>query len=236
MNADGTKSTSARSPHRGELWPSWSVLNAQTISFRKSDRQFTARETFQAGLGDLDGDGDLDTVLANPQGNFSQVWLNDGLGNLTDTGQKLTQYGHGVGLADFDEDGDLDAFITCHQFVTPSRIYLNDGTGIMSDTEQDLGDKNISAHEVNLLDINGDGHMDVHVMYYAPGGLPDKVYINDGSANFTDSGLLLDEEPIAWGDVDGDGDVDYFGKRQGEGYVVQLNDGTGQFTRRLATG
>ena len=195
----------------------------------KGTQEFTTRETFQAGFGDLDGDDDLDAVFANPQQNNSQVWLNDGSGIFTDTGQKLTQYGHGIGLADFDQDGDLDAFIACHQFATPSQIYLNDGHGIMSDTGQDLGDRSISANEVNLLDLNGDGYTDVHVMYYSPSGMPDKVYLNDGQANFKDSGLALDEETIAWGDLDGDGDVDYFGKRWGKGYIVQLNDGNGQF-------
>jgi hypothetical protein len=67
-------------------------------------------------------------------------------------------------------------------------------------------------------------------MYYDPNGLPDKIYLNDGKAHFTDSGLALDEETIAWGDLDGDGDADYFGKRSGKGYVVMLNDGSGQFT------
>ena len=200
------------------------------LTLEKSTQNFTARGTFQAGLGDLDRDGDLDAVFANPMQNNSQVWLNDGTGAFMDTGQKLTTYGHGVGLADFDEDGDLDAFITCHQFIKPSKIYLNDGIGIMTDTGQDLGDKGISGTEVNLLDINGDGYMDVHVMYYHPNGLSDRVYLNDGHANFTDSGLMLDEEPIAWGDLDGDGDVDYFGKLQGKGYVVQLNNSNGLFT------
>ena len=71
---------------------------AAMLSFEKSTQEFTARESFQAGLGDLDGDGDLDAVFANPQQNNSQVWLNDGNGHLIDTGQKLTQYGHGVSL------------------------------------------------------------------------------------------------------------------------------------------
>lgn len=200
------------------------------LTLEKSTQNFTARGTFQAGLGDLDGDGDLDAVFANPMQNNSQVWLNDGTGAFTDTGQKLTTYGHAVGLADFDEDGDLDVFIACHQFVTPSKIYLNDGTGSMTDTGQDLGDRSISGTEVNLFDINGDGHMDVHVIYYHPNGLADLVYLNDGHGFFSDSGLRLDEEPITWGDLDGDGDVDYFGKLQGKSYVVQLNDGNGQFT------
>ncbi len=196
---------------------------------QKGPQEFDSRGTFQAGLGDLDGDGDLDAVFANPQKHSSEVWLNDGSGTLVDTGQQLTQYGHGVGVADFDGDGDLDAFIACHQFVTPSKVYLNNGAGLFQDTGQDLGDRSISAAEVNLLDLNGDGHADVHVLYYSPGGLPDRVYLNDGKAAFTDSGLALDEETIAWGDLDADGDVDYFGKRWGQGYVVQLNDGSGRF-------
>jgi hypothetical protein len=200
------------------------------LLMEQSPQEFTSPETVQVGLGDLDGDGDLDAVFANPQTNDSQVWLNDGSGTFVDTGQALTRYGHGVGLADFDGDGDLDAFITCHQFVSPSKIYLNDGTGLFSDTSQDLGDTRVSGVEVNLLDLNGDGHIDVHVAYYDPQGLPDKVYLNDGTGGFSDSGLALDEDTIDWGDLDGDGDVDYFGKRWGTGYVVQLNDGKGQFT------
>ncbi len=202
---------------------------AASFSLEKSAQEFKVSGTFQAGLSDLDGDGDLDAVLANPQKNYSQVWLNDGGGHFTDTGQQLTQYGHGVGVADFDGDGDLDAFIACHYFVKPSQVYLNDGHATFQSNGQDLGDANISGAELYLVDLNGDGNMDVHVMYYDPKGLPDKVYLNDGKANFADSGLALDEETIAWGDLDGDGDVDYFGKRWGQGYVVMLNDGSGQF-------
>jgi hypothetical protein len=156
--------------------------------------------------------------------------LNDGGGYFVDTGQQLTPYGHGVGLADFDGDGDLDAFIACHNFVEPSKVYLNDGQGTFQDADQDLGDKGMSGVDLNLLDLNGDGHVDAHVIYYDPQGLPDRVYLNDGTGIFSDSGLALDEYVIAWGDLDSDGDVDYFGKRYGEGYVVMLNDGRGQFT------
>jgi TolB protein len=233
MNADGSEQRPLTN-HRGDdFWPSWgpalpAVVGAP-FSLEKSLQTFET-ETFQVGLGDLDGDGDLDAVFANPQRNHSEVWLNDGHGLFVNTAQQLTQYGHGVGVADFDGDGDLDAFIACHQFVEPSKIYLNDGHANFQNTGQDLGDARSSAAEVNLLDLNGDGQIDVHVLYYDPNGLPDKVYLNDGHANFTDSGLALDEETIAWGDLDGDGDVDYFGKRWGQGYVVQLNDGSGQFT------
>jgi hypothetical protein len=203
---------------------------AVAFALEKSAQEFDARGTFQAGLGDLDGDGDLDAVFANPQQHNSEVWLNEGDGTFVDSGQKLTPYGHGVGVADFDGDADLDAFIACHFFVSPSHVYLNDGKGTLQDTGQDLGDAGISGADLNLVDLDTDGDLDVHVMYYDPQGLPDKVYLNDGAGAFRDSGLALDEEVIAWGDLDADGDMDTLGKRLGEGYVVWLNDGRGHLT------
>jgi Tol biopolymer transport system component len=231
MDADGSNQVRLTNHRGNDYWPSWGGTHSPVLPFQmeKGEQGFSSRETFQAGLGDLDGDGDLDAVFANPQKNNAQVWLNDGKGMFVDTGQQLTQYGHGVGVADFDGDGDLDAFIACHQFVTASRIYLNDGAGLFQDSGQDLGDASISGAELNLVDLNGDGNVDVHVMYYDPNGLPDRVYLNDGAGVFSDSGLALDEETIAWGDLDSDGDVDYFGKRWGQGYVAQFNDG-GQFS------
>jgi WD40 repeat protein len=197
--------------------------------FERSSQDLGLQETVQAAVGDLDGDGDLDAVFANPMRSHSQVWLNDGSGWFENTGQELTQYGHGVGLADLDEDGDLDAFIVCHQFITGSKIYLNDGSGMLTDSGQNLKDTELSGVEIHLIDLNGDGYMDAHVAYYDPAGLPDRVYLNDGLAKFRDSGLTLDEDTIAWGDLDQDGDIDYFGKRVGEGYVIQLNNGSGSF-------
>ncbi len=205
-------------------------LSGPLLSMQKSAQELGMRETFQAALGDLDGDGDLDAVFANPMSNAAAVWLNDGRGIFVDTGQQLTEYGHGVGLADFDGDGDLDTFIVCHQSALPSKVYLNDGTGVFSDSGQEFGDARFSAADLNLLDINGDGHTDAQVLYYSSSGVPDKVYLNDGAGNFTDSGLALDEDFIAWGDLDGDGDMDYFGKHWGQGYVVMLNNGNGQFS------
>jgi Tol biopolymer transport system component len=235
MNPDGSDQRALATNPANELWPSWGPaakfpVNAATpLLFEQSGQELGMRETVQAALGDLDQDGDLDAVFANPMRSNSAVWLNDGFGEFVNTGQQLTQYGHGVGLADFDQDGDLDAFIVCHQFYAGSKVYLNDGTGMFSDSGQDLNDTQLSAAEVNLIDLNGDDYMDVHVAYYDPSGLPDQVYLNDGKAMFRDSGLALEEDGIAWGDLDMDGDVDYFGKRWGVGYVVQLNDGTGAF-------
>ena len=40
------------------------------------------------GFGDVDGDGDIDVMVANNSGP-NQLWLNDGNGNFTDSGQLL---------------------------------------------------------------------------------------------------------------------------------------------------
>lgn len=64
MNADGTDQHPLAPHIYNELWPSWSVTNAWTLSFRQGEA-FTARETIQEEFGDLDSD--FDTVFANPQ-------------------------------------------------------------------------------------------------------------------------------------------------------------------------
>ena len=238
MAPDGSNQRPLAAHPADELWPSWgpSTSPAAALTLEKSAQALGMRETFEAALGDLDGDGDLDAVFANPMRNHGAVWLNDGRGTFVDTGQQLTQYGHGVKLADFDGDGDLDAVMVCHQNSAATKVYLNDGAGIFTATAQDFGDARISAADVNVLDLDGDGFMDIHVLYYSESGVPDKVYLNDGDGTFHDSGLLLDEDFTTWGDLDGDGDVDYFGKHWGEGYGVMLNDGgvqggtLGQFT------
>ena len=222
--------------------PSATPAPAPRLLFENSPQPFGHTETFQVGLGDLDGDGDLDAVFANMAANDSQVWFNDGgvqegtPGQFTDSGQRLTQQGHGLGLGDLDGDGDLDIFITCAHYgrseawsQKPSRVYLNDGQGRFADSGQDLGDTELSGNGVNLIDLDGDGDLDAHVIYYEVDGMADKVYLNDGTGRFSDSGLALEEEEIAWGDLDADGDVDILAKAYAEGYRVLLNDGTGRF-------
>jgi hypothetical protein len=240
-NTPLSSATDTRLPPTAASSPT--LAAASQVLLENSPQLFGRTETFQVGLGDLDGDGDLDAVFANMAANHSQVWFNDGgvqggtPGQFTDSGQRLTQQGHGLGLGDLDGDGDLDVFMTCAHYSgsgggwskKPSRVYLNDGRGTFQDSGQDLGDAGLSGNGVNLIDLDGDGDLDAHVIYYEVDGMPDRVYLNDGAGRFSDSGLALAEEEIAWGDLDGDGAVDMLSKTYGEGYKVLINDGTGQF-------
>jgi hypothetical protein len=187
--------------------------------------------TYQIGLGDLDGDGDLDAVFANQGIHDSRVLLNDGTGFFAYTDQRLTRQGHGVGIGDLDADGDLDLFITCAHYSNrgkPSRVYFNNGTAMFTESEQDIGDTNVSGNSVQLVDIEGDGDLDAYVAYMTvpDGAFISRLYLNDGHGLFAPFG----EDLPFWAtlvDLDLDGDVDALVQDSGVGYRVMTNDGTG---------
>ena len=210
----------------GDFWPSWGpvdIPNPVSIHFEKSEQTFPAVPTYQIGLADLDGDGDLDAVFSNGQTNDSQVWLNDGMGYFTDSGQALGKYGHGVNVGDLDGDGDLDLLINTHQPSAPSRVYLNDGQAVFQELEGAF-EVNIGFN-VHLFDIDGDGDLDAA----GEGADAANVYWNDGTGAFKVSETAFPLTTI-WGDLDGDGDVDVLVKENEVGYAVHLNDGLGHFT------
>ncbi len=81
------------------------------------------------GLGDLDGDGDLDAFVVNDGSN--QIYTNDGAGvfSVSDASGD-TKNSRGVSLGDLDGDGDLDAFVVNNSQT--NRVYTNDGNGVFS--------------------------------------------------------------------------------------------------------
>ncbi|MBU0985530.1 MAG: ankyrin repeat domain-containing protein [candidate division Zixibacteria bacterium] len=202
------------------------------IALRRSEQHFEPVRTNSVGLGDLDGDGDLDLVCANMGENDSRVWLNTGSGIFTATDQLLTREGHGVVLNDADGDGDLDVFITCAGFgwdgveiTRPSRLYFNDGSARFTDSEVDLQDSLASGNRIDMHDIDGDGDTDAMIMYNRE---DDGVYLNDGHGVFTRSNLIIPEN-ATWGDLDGDGDIDILAREPRVGFRTHVNDGTGAF-------
>lgn len=203
-----------------------------------SGQQLGNRDSRGIALGDLDDDGDLDAFVANaeyrasgqpdlPPGNT--VWLNDGSGIFTDSGQDLGM-GNSLALAlgDLDDDGDLDAFVANGlQNNTADQVWLNDGSGNFSDSGQELSFA--WNTDIALGDVDGDTDLDALVGSYTANA---SLWLNDGSGNFSDSGQsLIPADAVALGDLDNDGDLEaVLADFSATPMQVWLNDGSGTFS------
>lgn len=172
----------------------------------------------------------LDAFTVSSSGEYNRVWYNDGTGYFADSEQVLDYLGDArtISLGDLDGDGDLDAFIGYRSYNT---VLLNDGTGNFTEMEQELGESN--SVSVGLGDLDSDGDLDAFVANW---GAPNRVWFNDGAANFTDSGVEYgaeeDSRSVALGDLDGDGDLDavVIDVNVVPSSKVFFNDGAGFFT------
>jgi hypothetical protein len=221
----------------------WQTLNASNSiwlsdssgSPRKSSQQFGLGTSETVALGDLDGDGDLDGFTAN-SGHMDEegepvvfdpnkVWVNDGQGAFTDSGQRLgNQRSYAVALGDLDGDGDLDAMVGNRG---QDEVWWNDGQGHFSAGGLALG--NELTRFVYLNDMDGDGDLDAFLGSDKQG----RIWLNDGRGNFRDSKQRLRyswRHAIAPGDVDGDGTIDILAGKL-DGAVVWFNNGAGQMHR-----
>ena len=184
-----------------------------------------SRNVVDLVFGDLDGDGDLDLWKSN-QDTRSEVWINDGTGVYTDTGQRLASGGSArVALGDVDGDGDQDAWVANLQ--APNEVWLNDGQGTFSNSDQRLG--NNESANVSLGDVDGDGDLDAFVANHGV----NRLWLNDGSGSFTDSGQEFAESrsgDVELGDLDGDLDLDVWVANMDQANQVWLNDGNGIFS------
>ena len=174
--------------------------------------------TMSSAIADFDGDniGDLIVARADPT---SEVWqyLSSGEANLLSRSKTLLPHGrfgitntkhNHIAASDLDGDGDQDLVIgqTRSQPYYEGRelqILINDGLGNFSDeTDLRLGDQsyysagdalNHGEGAVHLLDVNGDGFVDIFDrrgvashLRSAPPHAGASIWLNDGAGNFTD--------------------------------------------------
>jgi len=180
---------------------------------------------------DVDGDGDLDVVIANEY-RPNILLLNDRVGHFTNvSAQRLPQANHDsedVGIGDLDGDGDPDIMIVSEDDQV-NELYLNNGEGFFTEAGERLPVMGIS-NAVFVADIDIDGDQDILIGNNGQ----NVILINNGNAFFTDETaqrlpVVSDvTQDIELGDVDGDGDLDLLVGNE-DGNRLLLNHGDGFF-------
>ncbi|MFQ5855936.1 MAG: FG-GAP repeat domain-containing protein [Anaerolineae bacterium] len=207
-----------------------------TLSASAAWSSAEADHTQSLAWGDGDGDGDLDLAV----GNWDQpnrLYRNDDGTLTTGTAWSSTEadYTSSVAWGDVDGDGDLDLAVGNHGVVPggaqPNRLYRNDSgaltvRAVWSSVETDR------TSSVAWGDVDGDGDLDLAVGNVLPGlgsGQPNRLYRNDAGALTTAavwSSTEVDETTsVAWGDYDGDSDLDLAAGNDDQSNRVYRNEG-----------
>ena len=178
-------------------------------------------------LVDLDGDGDKDALRA--RGNYpnsppepveTQIFRNDGM-TFTDVTAQAGLAVPGLfinGWGDVDQDGDIDLIGLENNGSFPVAIYLNDGKGVFTRKPGAVNGPTGRAIAPNpglatVTDLDNDGIPDIliggvsffQVLHGTGGG--NFEHVNKAWGGISSAGQLPDAS-FAFGDMDGDGDLD----------------------------
>jgi hypothetical protein len=174
---------------------------------------------------DIDKDDDIDIAITGKGG--THVYLNDGTGHFT-----LNTMANAVGTsqtyeidwADFDKDGDFDSAVQSISGFQEGWA-RNDGTGTPMVKTTIATSPSQDDNEMACLDYNNDGNMDILVGSLGSG---ERMYTNDGAANFTIANGLIQAIQdstldLGVGDLNNDGRYD----------IVTGQGESGNFTNKV---
>ena len=206
------------------------------------------------GVGDFNGDGELDLAVTNScgdsyyncpsDGSTVSILLGDGTGKFTLVSSPAAAWdASSVAVGDFNGDGKLDLAVpgcgdpSCESGLVST--LLGDGAGnftVLSSPTTVYGPSSVAAG-----DFNGDGKLDLAVTDFRDNTV--SILLGDGTGNFTlhQSWLVgLNPSSVVTGDFNGDGKLDLAVANYGESDVAILfGRGTGDFippTSNLSTG
>lgn len=188
--------------------------------------------------GDYDNDGDLDVLIGG------KIFRNDSYFDSSFKFERKPNVLNGwtnvkMCSADFDNDGFKDIFITGTTTILggvlspKAAIYKNNGNGqfTLVTTQTFIG---AARGGCSIVDFNNDGKLDIcytgSTDYFLNSTRIFKIYLNNGSMNFTDANIVLPgisgliNASIDWNDSDGDGDKDL---------IINGHDGNTNITKLL---
>jgi hypothetical protein len=192
--------------------------------------------SFACGFGDIDGDGDLDLAFACGERYSNQpdhIRIYENTGGVFDTIpfwiSENTGFFYDIAFGDINGDGWLDMAVAVDG--GSNLIYFNTG-GTLETTPSWNSYDSGGTIQIALGDVNGDGWIDMAAADNAQLGGEShvKLYLNlGGNLSATPSWVSVDTNTyfstVAFGDVDGDGDLDLAAGGWWEPVVVFENIG-----------
>jgi len=118
-----------------------------------------------------------------------------------------------VSWGDYDRDGDMDlALMGDASTGTITNVYKNNGEGGFTNTLQNFS--KVIGGDIEFVDVDQDGYLDVAVSGNSASGRVSKLYINksgqffEESVSFSEQVEGLSQSDMEWADVDNDSDPD----------------------------
>lgn len=245
VNGDGLMDIYISSPlgQPGELY----IQDAKGYYKKSSNLVFFKDKEYEDGqalFADIDGDEDLDLIVASTGYEFSEdsdmyqprLYKNDGQGRFTKVLAAFPNHHYSsscVVSVDYDDDGDLDLFIGGR--LTPkkypvsgtSALFINDGTGNFENKTKEIAENLASfgmVRDALWTDLNKDGQADLIVI-----GEWTKIgmFKQEAGKLVDRSDQLLSQDLKGWwntiesADIDGDGYEDYAIGNLGYNYKYQ---------------
>jgi hypothetical protein len=164
-----------------------------------------------AAVGDFNGDGRPDLVVANSGNNTVRLLLGDGLGGFAGGGAfAVGSFPESVAVGDVNADGKLD-IVSANSGSNTVTVLLGNGSGGFTPAEGSPFAVGANPQSVAVMDMNGDGAPDIAIANLGDNTIT--ILMGNGSGGFTPAAgnpFAAGATPVAFaaGDFNGDGRPD----------------------------